>query len=185
MSRYAAAFTGLALMFTVGEAHAHVKLDVSNSTYQLGGLTREAIHEDMHRVAKKDSDGLIEGEVKDDWDWKFQFASANDACRVSSDEITLKLDVLLPTWKDEARADPALREVWNSYLQELKAHEDGHKAIAVDAAQRISKLVHNATASGPCSTLKDSLNRGAERILETAERAQEQLDANAKPFALE
>jgi len=67
----------------------------------------------------------------------------------------------------------------------LKAHEDGHKAIAVDAAHRISKLVHGATAPGSCSALKDSLDRAATQILDTAEREQSQFDANAKPFALE
>ena len=110
MSRYAA-FIGLVRLFTVAEAHAHVKLDVTHSPYQLRGLSREAIHEDMHRVAKMDSDGLIGGEVQDDLDWKFQFAIANDACRVGSDAIMLKFDILLPTWKDEARGSGLTRGV--------------------------------------------------------------------------
>ncbi|MER8677123.1 MULTISPECIES: DUF922 domain-containing protein [unclassified Mesorhizobium] len=185
MSKYAAVFSGLVLMLGIGEARADVKLDVTYSTYELRGLSQKAIHEDLHRVGKREGDDIIEGEVADYWDWNFRLAAVDNSCRVSSDEIILKLNILLPTWVDEARADPAVRAAWNTYFQELKAHEDGHKTIAVDAAERISKLTHGATAPGSCKALGHSLDRAAEKIVENAENAQNQLDANPKPFALE
>jgi predicted secreted Zn-dependent protease len=185
MSKYAAVFSGLVFMVGAGEAHADVKLDVTYSTYQLRGLNLKAIHDDLHRVAKKDRDGIIDGEVSDAWDWNFRFAAAENSCRVSSDEIILKLNILLPTWVDEARADPGLRTAWDTYFQKLKAHEDGHKSIAVDAADRISKLTHGATAPVSCTALDQSLNRAAKQIVHNAEEAQDQFDANPKPFDLE
>ncbi|MEP6564699.1 MAG: DUF922 domain-containing protein [Mesorhizobium sp.] len=185
MSRYAAVLCVVVFTLSAGEARSDVKLDVTYSTYQLRGLSRQAIHNDLHRVAKRDGDGIIEGEVADHWDWNFRFAATGNSCQVTSDEIILKLRILLPTWVDDARADPATRTAWNNYFQELKAHEDGHKTIATDAAERISKLTHGATATGSCSALKQSLNRAAKQIVENAEEAQDQLDANPKPFALE
>ena len=185
MSKYAAVFSGLVFMLGVGEARADVKLDITYSTYQLRGLSRQAIHKDLHRVAKRASDGIVEGEVSDDWHWNFQFESAENSCRVSSDEIVLKLNILLPTWADEERADQAVRTAWDSYFQELKAHEDGHKTIAVDAAEQVSKLTHGATAPGSCTALEQSLNRAAKQIVENSEKAQDQLDANPPPYALE
>ncbi len=178
MGKYTLVVTGLASILGFGDARADVRLDVTYTTYQLRGLSRAAIHEDLHRVATKDRDGLIEGEMKDDWDWKFRLAATDDSCQVSSDEITLKLNILLPAWKDEARADPALRAVWKTYFDELKAHEDGHKTIAVNAAERISKLTHGATAPGSCAALENSLNSAAKQIVKTAEDEQERLDAN-------
>jgi predicted secreted Zn-dependent protease len=185
MSKYAAVFSGLVFMLGVGEARADAKLEVTYSTYQLGGLSKETIHADLHRVAKRDRDGIIDGEVAETWDWNFRFETVANSCRVSSHDIILKLDILLPTWVDEARAGPALRAAWIAYFQELQNHENGHKTIAVDAAERISKLMHGAKATGSCTALEQSLNRAVKRIVENAEEAQDQFDANQKPFALE
>jgi predicted secreted Zn-dependent protease len=180
MRKYAAAFSALAFVLGAGEARADVKLDVTYSTYQLRGLSKEAIHQDLHRVAQKDGDGLIEGELTDDWDWNFRFAAAENSCRVSSDEIILKLNILLPAWEDQARADPALRSVWDSYFRELKAHEESHIKIAVDAAEQISKMIHGAMAAGSCVALERSLNRAVTQIVDSSERAQDRFDANDK-----
>lgn len=184
MSKCAAVFSVLAFMLGAGEARADVKLDVTYSTYQLRGLSRETIHQDLHRVAQRHGALLIEGEMTDHWDWNFRFAPTENSCRVISDEIILKLNILLPTWEDQMRADPALSSAWDNYFRELKAHEDSHKKIAVEAAEKISKVTHGATATGSCAALEQSLNRAANQIVESAEKAQDRFDANAKsvPF---
>jgi predicted secreted Zn-dependent protease len=166
-------------------AVADVKVEVTNSTFELRGLTSKAIHDDLHRVAQKDGDGVIEGEVNDDLTWQLTFAEAGGTCRVTSDAILLKLQVTLPVWVDEAHAEPEVRAVWNTYYKDLKAHEDGHRAIAEQAAERISKVTHLATAPGACSTLKASLESEARQIAESAEADQDKHDATAAPFALE
>ncbi|MER8467280.1 DUF922 domain-containing Zn-dependent protease [Mesorhizobium sp. M1396] len=104
---------------------------------------------------------------------------------MTSDDIVLKLRVTLPIWVDEARADPQVRAVWGTYYQDLKAHEEGHKAIAVDAADRINKITHQASAAGACDAFRQSLDSAARQIAEAAEGAQDEHDAEAKPFALE
>ena len=185
MRRYAAAVSALSFMLGAEQARADVKLDITYSSYQLRGLNKDVLHDDLHRVAKRDRDGIIDGELAVDWHWNFRFAKMENSCRVSSDQIILKLEILLPTWVDETRADPALRTAWNAYFEQLKAHEDGHKRIAVDAAERISKLAHDVTAPGSCMALHQSLNRAANQIVEDADKAQNQFDANAKPFAFE
>jgi predicted secreted Zn-dependent protease len=182
-SKCAVVFSAFVALGAV-EARADVKLEETYSTYQLRGLSREAIHEDLHRVAKRDRDGLIDGEMSNDLHWNFRFAAAENSCRVSSDEIVLKIYILLPRWVDEERANSVLHSIWNTYFQELKAHEDGHKTIAVAAAERISKLAHDATASGSCTALERSLNDAAKRIVEDSERAQNQHDLNSQPFDL-
>ena len=183
--RYAAMAAGIAALVYAAPASAEVKVEVTQSTYELRGLSREAIHDDLHRVGKKDGDGVIEGEVGDEMSWKLKFAAEGNSCRVTSDVVTLKLSVTMPVWVDEARADEAVRTVWNTYYRDLKDHEDGHKAIAVDAAEQIDKITHQATAPGPCNALEQSLDTAAKQISEAAEEAQDKHDANAKPFALE
>ncbi len=184
MRKYAAAFSALAFVLGAGEARADVKLDVTYSTYQLRGLSKKAIHQDLHRVAQKDADGLIEGELRDDWHWNFRFVAAENSCRISSDEIILRLNILLPAWEDQARANSALRSVWDSYFRELKAHEDSHIKIAVDAAEQISKMVHGATAAGSCAALEQTLDLAARQIVDSSEKAQDRFDANDKSISV-
>ena len=184
LSNCAVVFGGF-LAMSAGEARADVRLEETYSTYELRGLTPEALHGDLHRVAKRDRDGLIDGEVAEDLHWNLRFVEAENSCQVSSDDIVLKLNVLLPTWVDQERANPAVREVWNNYFQQLKAHEDGHRKIAADAAERISKLTHGATAPGPCKALERTLNDAAKQIVEESGKAQDQHDANPQPFDLE
>ncbi|RWA75379.1 MAG: DUF922 domain-containing protein [Mesorhizobium sp.] len=184
LGKYLAVAAGLAAI-GLGEARADVRLEETYSTYQLRGLTPEALHEDLHRVAKRDRDGLVDGEVGEDLHWILRFVKAGNSCQVSSDDIVLKLNILLPTWVDQERADLAVRSVWDNYFQQLKAHEDGHRKIAIDAAERISKLTHGATASGPCKALERTLNDAANQIVEESGRAQDQHDANPQPFDLE
>ncbi len=185
LTGYAVMLSGIAILVCAAPAAADVKVEVTQSTYELRGLSREAIHDDLHRVGKKDGDGVIEGEVDDDLAWKLKFAAEDNSCRVVSDDIALKLSVTMPIWVDEARADEAVRAVWNSYYGELKTHEDGHKTIAVDAAEQINKITHGAKAAGPCNALEESLNTTARQIVEAAEKAQDKHDAEARPFALE
>ncbi|RWC00245.1 MAG: DUF922 domain-containing protein [Mesorhizobium sp.] len=184
LTKYAVIFCGLAAM-GVGEASADVRLQETYSTYQLRGLTPEAMHADLHRVAKRDRDGLIDGEVGEDLHWTLRLVEAENSCQVSSDDIVLKLNILLPTWVDQERADPAVRSLWNHYYQQLKAHEDTHRKIAIDGAERISKLTHGATARGPCRALERTLNDAANQIVEDTGKAQDEHDANAEPFDLE
>lgn len=184
LSKCTAVFAGLAAI-GLAEARADVRIEETYSTYQLRGLTPEALHGDLHRMAKSDRDGLIDGEVAEDLHWNLQFVKAENSCQVSSDDIVLKLNILLPTWVDQERADPAVRSVWNNYFQQLKAHEDAHKKIAIDAAERISKQTHGATASGPCKALEGTLNDAANQIVEESEKSQDQHDADQQPFDLE
>lgn len=86
---------------------------------------------------------------------------AAGGCRVTSDDISLRLTITLPTWVDEGRADPTLRATWKTCFEDLQAAEAGHKEIAVAAAEPINKLTHGATAAGSCGALENTQSRRA------------------------
>ena len=186
LSRLLLAAGALAAFAAVSPAVADVKVEVANTPYELRGLTAKAIDEDIHRSAKKEGEGIVEGEVNDEVSWALDFAESNGTCSVTSDNILLKLSVMMPVWVDEDRAPQNVRDSWNTYYRDLKTHEDGHKTIAMDAVNQISKLTHGATAPGPCSAMKASLEKSARDIVEASEQAQERHDAaDTKQFELQ
>jgi predicted secreted Zn-dependent protease len=108
-----------------------------------------------------------------------------NSCSLGDHQIVLSIEIVLPTWLDQKRADAAVRASWERYFERLAAHENNHQTIALEAAERINKLMHAAPASASCKALETSVNRAAKQIVENAELAQEQFDATETPFALE
>lgn len=164
---------------------AGVKVDETNSTYDLRGLTTKQIHDDIMKSAPQENGETIDGEMNDDVSLSLNSAMQGDTCRIASDQVTLKLIIALPRWVDEGRASDDVRKAWNAYFSVLKAHEEGHKAIALKAANAIDGLIHADPSAQSCADLETKIKKAAEKIQIDAEAEQESLDQNAKPFDLE
>lgn len=172
-------------MIFVDQANADVKVDETSSTYELQGLSPDAIHEDLILKAPREGDEIIERETNDDLTWKFQTATAENSCGIVKDVVNLKISQRLPSWSDRERADPSVRTAWRDYFDNLRAHENGHKTISVKAAHQIDRLLHHAsTPGGTCADLEVNLNRAAKQTMADAEREQGQWDDNDTPFDL-
>ena len=167
-----AALLGLA----PGAAVAELKLDVKYSTYDVQGLTAEEIHADIDRKSPSDQDGIILGSADDALDWEIDLEPAGRSCRVRQAEVSLQVEITLPAWADRDRGSPEVQALWDRYYAKLKAHEDRHKEIAVDAARELDALLTGAGADGSCDTLKEDLNRRAEQVLAREEQVQTQFD---------
>lgn len=170
----------LAAIAAMSPASADVRVEVENAPYQLRGLTTKAIDEDLHRSGMKEQDNIIAGEISDQVSWMFNLAETSGSCRVTSNTVLLKLNVVMPVWVDENQAPQDVRDTWKTYYTDLKAHEDGHKSIAIDAANRIGKVIDGATAPGSCADLKASLESTAQQLVQTMEQSQSRFDETDK-----
>lgn len=173
------------IMGLPGHAWAEVKIEQTNSTYELRGLTTEQIHDDLMKSAPRENGEIIDGELKDDVSLSLDYTIQAGVCRVGTDTVTLKLVMSLPRWVDEGRAPDEVRKAWNAYFSALQSHEGGHKAIALDAANAIDGLIHDGPSGQSCSALETKIRKAAEKIQIEAEAQQENLDQSAKPFDLE
>jgi len=173
----------LVAAFSVGQARADVRIEINSLSYELNGTTLATIHEDIHRKGRQGSE-IVDGEVSDRFSLALKLAKIGGLCRIKADEVLLKLNILLPNWVDEQHADISVRAAWRTYFKKLKAHEDGHKAIAVAAAYQINQAIHMAEPRNTCSSMRMSLGNVAEKIIKAAEREQNQFDATQTPFDL-
>lgn len=170
----------LAAMAAMSPASADVKVEVENATYQLRGLTTKAIDQDLHRSGRKEQDNIIAGEISDQVSWTFNLAEISGSCRVATSTVLLKLNVVMPVWVDEKQAPQDVRDTWRVYYGNLKAHQDGHASIAIDAANRIGTVIDGATAPGSCANLKASLDATAQQLVQAMEQAQSRYDETDK-----
>lgn len=175
----------ISALILASQARAEVRISETSSNYELRGLSTAAIHDDIMKRAPREGSGVIDGDTSDRLSLSFKYATEDQACRVAKDTVHLEINTTLPVWIDEQRADPAVRAAWNDYLLNLRGHENGHKTIAVTAAQRIDQLIHNTKPAKTCAELEASLSSEARKIQEQAEAEQDRYDQQAQSFDIE
>lgn len=166
-------------------AWAEVRVEETNSSYELRGLTTEQIHADIMNSAPRENGEIIDGEMNENVSLSLDYTTQGGTCRVGTDTVILKLVTSMPRWVDEGRAPDGVRKAWNAYFSALQAHEGGHKAIALSAANAIDGLIHADQSAQSCSALETKIKKAAEKIQIEAEAEQESFDQSAKPFDLE
>jgi predicted secreted Zn-dependent protease len=97
--------------------------------------------------------------------WNFRVESGNGSCRLASATTELDVDMTLPRWDAPPSASPELVKRWNTFMKALRKHEDGHRDIAVAAANAIEKHAVKAAPETSCEMLKKTLSQIADSTL--------------------
>jgi predicted secreted Zn-dependent protease len=98
--------------------------------------------------------------------------AAGGKCVVSSVDLSLTIEIVMPRWVDEIGAPQSLSDSWHSFVSGLLNHEHGHKQIAVANAEEIRQLVKTMTPQATCDAAINSFNAAARTINEKAEAKQ-------------
>jgi predicted secreted Zn-dependent protease len=69
---------------------------------------------------------------------------------------------------------------FNSYFPALLAHEQGHKRIALDAANQVDRAIADLRPMTDCQALEQEANRTGLAVLESARRREVEYDAITK-----
>lgn len=179
------AFATILALGLATQANAEVRIEASTSYYDLNGLTMREIHHSLMHNAPREGGQIIEGEVADHFSVVFRTKLDGNFCRPVEEFVTLKLKILLPKWADEERATTSVRMDWQRYMKKLVAHENGHKEIALSAANAVHRIFHDVSAKSSCKELDANVKRAANRAIAEAEEQQEAWDKNAEHFGIE
>ena len=166
-------------------ARANVQIEEATSNYDLRGLTVNEIHEDIMSSAPREEGNIIDAEIKESVTITLRFNTTNGICRVASDQVKLEIVSAFPRWADQERATREVRKAWESYSNALRAHEDGHRAIAVKAAHAVDSLIHAEQEASTCESLKDKITKAADEIIAISTGEQEGFDKNAPAIDIE
>jgi predicted secreted Zn-dependent protease len=133
--------------------------------YDIDGASAGALRDQIHRLGPRDGSGQA-GDALTVWNIESTYvvAPSADGCALRNIQVTLELTLTLPRWTPPSTAAPRLLESWRTYLQHLKLHEAGHRAIAEQNARALAAALAGLRAP-TCQDLTDSASRTAERIL--------------------
>ena len=166
-------------------ARANVQIEEATSNYELRGLTVKEIHEDIMSNAPREEGNIVDAEIKESVTFTLGFKIVDGTCRVASNQVKLEIVSAFPRWADQERATHEVRRAWESYSNALRGHEDGHRAIAVNAANAVDTLIHAEQSASTCESLKDKITKAADEIIAISTDEQESFDKNALTIDIE
>jgi predicted secreted Zn-dependent protease len=133
--------------------------------YDIDGSSAGALRDQINRLGPKDESGQSRDALTV-WslEWTYGTAQRGDSCVLRDVKVTLDVGVTLPRWKPPSTATPRLNESWRTYLEHVKLHEAGHRAIAERNARELMTAL-SAIRGTSCQKLADDASRRAEEIV--------------------
>jgi predicted secreted Zn-dependent protease len=133
-------------------ARARVHVSDIDSVYDVEGTTVAAILDSIRLHGPHDGEGRWAASTSWTFGWSYEPAVA-EGCRVETATVNLALRYTLPHWISEAAADPVVVGAWSRYLGNVTTHEQGHAAIARDAADDLKTTLEAIVPQPTCKAL--------------------------------
>lgn len=136
--------------------------------YDIDGTSAGALREGIRRLGPKDASGTsLDAVTVWDLQWTYKavpVSAADSSCALQDLKVTLNVTVTLPRWTPPASVSASLRESWRTYLQHVRVHEAGHRAIAERNAADLYRALLGLRAA-TCAQLDSQASRTGEDIV--------------------
>jgi predicted secreted Zn-dependent protease len=139
-------------------------ITVREQYYDIDGASAGALRDQIRRLGPKDGGQSRDALTVWNLEWAYREAPSGDGCALRDVRVTLDVAITLPRWNASSGAVPGLVSAWRSYVEHVKLHEAGHRAIAERNARDLTAAL--ATLRAPtCREAGDSASRMAEQIV--------------------
>jgi predicted secreted Zn-dependent protease len=134
--------------------------------YDIRGTTAADLRAEIARLGPV-SDGVRHQAVTN-WrlSWQPVTAVNGQRCSISSLNISLSIEIVIPRWMNETGAQQGLSTNWRTYLTGLLSHEHGHKDIALAGADEVRALVKAAAPQSSCEAAVGAINAAGKAIVD-------------------
>ncbi|MDX1660838.1 MAG: DUF922 domain-containing protein [Gemmatimonadota bacterium] len=152
-------------------------MDVRHRTvlYEVAGSSVEEISASLDRAAPRIEGGRFRGTTEWNVQWRFGYAPAGSGCSITELDVDLHVTTTVPRWSPPPDATRELVALWRSYRSALDAHEAGHRAFAVEAANEVARTLRGLR-SASCVALPEEANARGHAVVERFRRAQRRYD---------
>ena len=148
-----------------GSSTPRPAITVREQYYDIDGSSAGALRDQINRLGPKDESGQSRDALTV-WnlEWAYGTAQRGDSCVLRDLKVTLEVGVTLPRWKPPSTATQRLVDSWRTYLQRVRQHETGHRAIAERNARDLMTAL-GAMRGTACDKLSSEASRIAEGIV--------------------
>ena len=159
----------VALSFLVFRpASAGTKIELEVQYYDIKGSSVAELLAQMHELGPTDNnDGMkVQALTWYEINWQYNYGRRGSRCSIAEVSLSTRVVYLLPNWTNRDEADEELKARWDTYIDRLSYHEQGHARIAF----RVAKQIHDAIIALPpqksCQTLGRVANALGKRIID-------------------
>lgn len=144
--------------------------------YEIKGNSEDELRSELCRYGCKWKDGKTYDSVTN-WHvkWDYDHDRSPEACSSGPFKVFVDITFRYPKWVRTDGAPRALSEKWDSYLKSLVEHENGHRDMAVEAAEELSRAVAGLPPAPTCAELD-------RRVRDLCHERMQRLDDDAKAY---
>ncbi|MFQ5703004.1 MAG: DUF922 domain-containing protein [Gemmatimonadales bacterium] len=99
--------------------------------------------------------------------WRVRLSAERDTataeCEIIRWHVFLDVTTTLPEWQPSSDVASSLSEMWDSFLNSLRDHEEGHKRLAVDGAKKVLRVLQQMSRK-PCDEAEAAARRATASI---------------------
>ncbi len=151
-----------------------VRRGTERARYDIQGNTFDEIRRELSSKGRHGFHGWMEWQVR--WDYRTS-GIAGRGCSVTGFRTDLRVRITTPRLVGAHSKQPALREEWLRYERALSHHEDGHAAIAAEAAEEMEQRVQSLRATtGSCAGLGTRIDQICHEVLAEYRRRDQQYE---------
>lgn len=141
-------------------ASGQVAVSFRESFYQIEGATPRQLTRALNEKGplSHGSGSRAFGQTRFELRYRYEPSPWSDGCRAAGASVEVELVTTLPAWSGRDRAAPVLRADWDLFIGRLRAHEHGHRRIAVELGERLLERLQALRASD-CRVLRVAVRR--------------------------
>jgi predicted secreted Zn-dependent protease len=131
--------------------------------YDVTGANVAELRDAIRRLGPQEQGQSADALTVWDLEWTYGERPGAGACALRDVRVTLTVTMTLPRWDPPADAPARLIAAWREYLDHVKLHEAGHRAIAEQYAHRLLAALTELRAA-TCDAVWDAASRTAARV---------------------
>lgn len=153
-------------------------LNKTYSYFSIGGSTLDEIQKELtKRGPHVESTGARHpGATRMEFNSRIGYQQTERGCRISSANVTVKANVILPRWRAQKNADADVRFVWATLASDIKRHEESHVSIAKTHARMLEDELLTIGRQKTCEIAANKAEKISEKVLSRHDREQQRFD---------
>lgn len=144
----------LLLAFT--NAFATPMINVSTAYYPISGITEDQLRDQMNTLGPTMNGQHYDSTTTWYVSWHYQYrydTPSQNPCYLTSIDVSVDIHSTYPQWMNMNQGNASLQNKWNTYLNNLTIHEQGHVENGKEAAYDMEKALYGIKPQSSCSLL--------------------------------
>jgi predicted secreted Zn-dependent protease len=148
------------------------------SYFSIGGRTLEDIEKELARRGPhvRNTGQRHPGATQMEFTTRIAYAEGSNGCTLVKATVNVQARMILPRWRQRAKADGGTRLIWDTLSADIKRHEESHVVIAKNHARDLEAALRNIGRQPNCKIAAAKAKAVSEKILAKHDRAQDEFD---------